>query len=224
MPLAGTTKDGDVPLADLTSQAAVRQALDEFDALGREGFLEKYGFGRAREYFVLRSNRLYDSKAIAGAAYGYQFPIHGPLSAGDFSGGEATVQRKLEELGFEIVRLERAPSPSDGTLGASAGALEKAFHARLIGAYNSAKAIGYNATRFLGMVSEHGGLEAARILLHSSGVSDGYTAMWERGRLDLTVEAIVLEAEWATLFSDTERRTAIARLKEYGYTGNLPDL
>jgi hypothetical protein len=48
----------------------------------------------------------------------------------------------------------------------------------------------YNATRFLQMLYDHRGLETARLLLHASGVSQGYIALWERKRLDLTVEAI----------------------------------
>jgi hypothetical protein len=43
---------------------------------------------------------LYDSKAIAGAAHGYQHAA--PLAASDFSGGEATVANRLEQLGFEV--------------------------------------------------------------------------------------------------------------------------
>jgi hypothetical protein len=39
-------------LSELTSKEAVEAALDEFDALGRDGFLAKYGFGRSRRYFV----------------------------------------------------------------------------------------------------------------------------------------------------------------------------
>ena len=38
------------------------------------------------------------------------------------------------------------------------------------------------------MLHEHRGLETARILLHASSVSEGYVALWERKRLDLTVE------------------------------------
>jgi hypothetical protein len=48
---------------------------------------------------------LYDSKAIVGAAYGVQHPDQGPLTAGNFSGGEATVERKLLDLGFDVVRV-----------------------------------------------------------------------------------------------------------------------
>jgi hypothetical protein len=60
-----------MPLSDLTSSQVVKQALDEFDRIGRDAFLSKYGFGQAREYYLRRDNRLYDSKAIAGAAFGY---------------------------------------------------------------------------------------------------------------------------------------------------------
>jgi hypothetical protein len=46
--------------------------------------------------------RLYDSKAILGVAHGYEFPDQGPLRGAQFTGGQATVQPKLEELGFEV--------------------------------------------------------------------------------------------------------------------------
>jgi MrcB-like, N-terminal domain/AAA domain (dynein-related subfamily) len=92
-----------VPLGDLTSAQAVEGALDEFDELGRDAFLEKYGFGHARRYFVRRDGKYYDSKAIAGAAYGFQYPQDGPLANTEFSGGEHGAKAKLEELGFDVV-------------------------------------------------------------------------------------------------------------------------
>lgn len=55
---------------------------------------------------------------------------------------------------------------------------------------------GYKASRFLSMVTDQGGYETARTLLHASAVSEGYTALWERKRLDLTVEAMILNPEW----------------------------
>ncbi|QRK06037.1 hypothetical protein JQX13_38820 [Archangium violaceum] len=96
-------------LQDLTSPDAVEAAIAEFDGLGRESFLEKYGFGRARSFFLVSDGKRYDSKAIAGVAFGYQFPERGPLSSSDFSGGEATVRAKLEELGF-TVKDDTAPA------------------------------------------------------------------------------------------------------------------
>src|SRR3954447_9192735 len=93
-----------MPLFDLTSRAAVEAALDEFDSRGREGFLSKYGFGKARRYFIRRDGKYYDSKAIAGATVvGYQDAAQGPLRSDEFSGGEHGAKAKLEELGFEVV-------------------------------------------------------------------------------------------------------------------------
>lgn len=84
--------------------------------------------------------------------------------------------------------------------------------------YKRAKAeAGYTATRFLQMLTTSSGLEVARTLLHSSGVSEGYTALYQRGRLDLTVEALVLEPKWQPLFTPEELMIAQERLREFRY-------
>jgi hypothetical protein len=57
-------------LTDLTPEA-VRQAIAEFDRLGRDSFLNTYGFGRARGYFLVHNGQAYHSKAIAGVAHQY---------------------------------------------------------------------------------------------------------------------------------------------------------
>ena len=96
--------------------------------------------------------------------------------------------------------------------------LEKAFHAAMLDIYKNAKRdIHYNATRFLSMVSAEGGLASAQALIHADKVSDGYTKLWEHQRLDLSVEALILEERWTTLFTPEERAIAASRLKEYGY-------
>jgi hypothetical protein len=91
-----------MPLSDVTDPAAINAAMDEFDQLGRDVFLRKYGFGRSRAYFLHRDGKDYDSKAIVGAAHGYQHPQEGPLHSEDFSGGENTVRALLERLGFSV--------------------------------------------------------------------------------------------------------------------------
>ncbi len=68
------------------------------------------------------------------------------------------------------------------------------------------------------MVGENGDFEAARILINSNSVSEGYTILWEKGRLDLTVEALVLEnSKYHLLFSDEEINKCRQRLTEYTY-------
>jgi 5-methylcytosine-specific restriction protein A len=99
-----------MPLSDLTA-SAVNMAISEFDKLGRLAFLKKYGFGPARGYFLEKNGTQYDSKAVAGAAHGY-LPDQKPLSANEFSGGAATVQRVLQELGFNVLS-PRLPSPGE---------------------------------------------------------------------------------------------------------------
>jgi hypothetical protein len=76
---------------------------------------------------------------------------------------------------------------------------------------------GYRASIFLNMVIERGGYQAARALIRSSKPSDGYTALWQRGRLDLTVEALVLRPQWHDIFTDDDRKVAHARLTEYEF-------
>jgi hypothetical protein len=62
-----------------------------------------------------------------------------------------------------------------------------------------------------------------RYLLHAATVSDGYAALWERGYLELTVEAMILQPKRAELFTDEERQIAVTRLRSHGFTGPLPD-
>lgn len=101
-----------MPSLNLTKPQAVLQAVTEFNELGRDAFLAKYGFGKAREYFLLiNGQQYYDSKAIAGVAHGYEHPKSGPLHPSVFSGGEQTVRRALQSLGFTVVK--GVPPPRD---------------------------------------------------------------------------------------------------------------
>jgi len=80
----------------------------------------------------------------------------------------------------------------------------------------------YRPTRFLHMLDERGGLQTAQLLLHSSTVSEGYAALWERGRLDLTVEALIHDnPKWHSLFTADELAICVKRLTEYGYLKSL---
>lgn len=91
-------------LSSLTDRNAVEAALDEFDRLGRFTFLEKYGFGEAKEYFLLTETGSYDSKAIFAVAYERQHGVR--LSNDDFSGGKQGAAKWLSELGYTIAGLD----------------------------------------------------------------------------------------------------------------------
>jgi hypothetical protein len=110
-------------------------------------------------------------------------------------------------------REEGAGAGADGL-----GALERLFHKAMVRVYERAKSeAGYNATRFIQMVAEQGGVAAARVLIGSKAPSDGFVALWQARRLDLTVEALVLEPNWFDLFTAAEREAARQRLTDYGY-------
>jgi 5-methylcytosine-specific restriction enzyme A len=90
MSLEGLTREG------------VLAALRECDELGREAFLKRYGYRKARDYPLVYEGEEYDSKAIAGVAYGFDHPSEGPLRWDQFSGGAVTVAPVLRALGFEV--------------------------------------------------------------------------------------------------------------------------
>jgi hypothetical protein len=85
-------------------------------------------------------------------------------------------------------------------------------------AYNCARIEArYNAPRFLEMLHERYGHGTALHLIHSPDPSIGFTHLWERKRLDLTVEALVLRPEWQILFKAADLEAARARLQQYHY-------
>jgi len=97
--------------------------------------------------------------------------------------------------------------------------LELAFHDRMRKIYNQAKnECGYTATRFLQMVNADGGLNAARKLLNTDEYSQGLTRLWEEKRLDISLEATVLQNPWSVLFTDQELDNARRKLEALGWT------
>ncbi len=98
--------------------------------------------------------------------------------------------------------------------------LEQDFHRQMLGIYRSAASeLGYRATRFLEIVNNRGGLQAAKELLHRSSHPEGLTTLWEYRRLDLSMEALVLRTPWLQLFTKEELSVACRRLRELEYNG-----
>lgn len=93
------------------------------------------------------------------------------------------------------------------------------FDEEMLGIYQRALSEArYKATRFLTMLHDHRGLETAKLLIHSQGVSEGYTALWVRQRLDLTVEAVIYDnSKWHPLFTAEELEICRKRLENYQY-------
>lgn len=96
--------------------------------------------------------------------------------------------------------------------------LELKFHSAMVrGSKRLKKEIGYNPTRFMQMVAEHGGGETAKRLLTSSEPSEGFMKLAMAQRLHLTAEFHVLLPEYEPLFTDFERDEARARLQVHNF-------
>jgi predicted Zn-dependent peptidase len=96
----------------------------------------------------------------------------------------------------------------------------KAFDAAMLQIYHRAKSeAGYTASIFFKMLSERRGIATAKYLINAPTPSDGYTRLYELGRLDLTVEAVVVEnKKWHALFTAEELQRARDRLTQYRYS------
>ena len=96
--------------------------------------------------------------------------------------------------------------------------IENEFHQAMLYIYKKAKEeCHYNATYFLQMVEERGGLQAAKRLLINGAPQDGFIKLWELGRLDLSMESVVLSKRFRSLFTEVELKVAKERLEEYRY-------
>ncbi len=97
--------------------------------------------------------------------------------------------------------------------------LEIDFHKEMINIYKTAeRELSYRATRFIQLVSEKGGLLAAKQLISKENGTEGFMILLENKRLDLSVEALVLRNEYQPLFSIEELNMCYERLKKYEYT------
>jgi len=89
--------------------------------------------------------------------------------------------------------------------------LERDLGAALRDIYAKCDALGYRPTAMLEMAGRLGALATVRRLI-TQPPSEGFGRLATMGRLDLTIEALVLEDRWDGVFSDEERRTARRRL------------
>ncbi|MGW5715864.1 YDG/SRA domain-containing protein [Amycolatopsis sp. NPDC003865] len=84
-------------LADV-EQEHVLKAIEEFDNLGRDAFLNRYGNDEATRYAVVYQGKEYDSEALAGSAHG--FAVGRAFRPSDLPSGSGAIAEYLAELGF----------------------------------------------------------------------------------------------------------------------------
>jgi 5-methylcytosine-specific restriction protein A len=84
-------------------------------------------------------------------------------------------------------------------------------------ALEAQKALNYRPSYFLQMLGSVGGYQTVVALISQPNPSDGFAKLWEAGRLDLSVEALVLESRWRHHFDEQLVNAAFKRLSAVGY-------
>jgi 5-methylcytosine-specific restriction protein A len=197
-------------LPDTITKSDIVRAFHELDA-GRS-----HNFADSTEYDVLFEGRRYPPKAVVGVAA--ELITGQRYVPRDFSGGlDSKCFRILDGAGFEVVEKEALPATSKSlrpTLQFDSPQ-EEAFHEEMISLYartGAATGGAYWPHRFMQSVKKHGGLVRAKKLLSANAKSDGFERLAEVNRADLSVEALVLEPRFSSLFTKEELAIAEKRL------------
>ena len=89
--------------------------------------------------------------------------------------------------------------------------VERQFEDQVMAVYeNGQRVLGYNATRVLQKIRADGGLAAAKSWLRpkkKDKPTKGFLMLVDFGRLELSLEALVLNDPWNTLFNEDELAT-----------------
>ena len=91
--------------------------------------------------------------------------------------------------------------------------MEQKFIAAWIANYEKAQAIGVR----MRPVDPASAMKTAHHTMSGNRISDGFNILAAKGRLDLSLEALVIDKRFTTLFSDEEANNALMRLLEAGY-------
>ena len=96
--------------------------------------------------------------------------------------------------------------------------LEQEYEEFCLEDLDECKRLGYNPGYFLRMLEQYGAVEATRRLINSNKWPEGFTRLFEMGRLDLTLEAGIYDnPKFRTLFDEKTLAACEARLLEVDY-------
>lgn len=94
--------------------------------------------------------------------------------------------------------------------------LETQFHHAMISVADYAYEHKFGI-RFRQMIEAHGAVDTARRLLATREIQTGLMRLWEIESLNISMEALVVQERFRTLFTETEIAEARRRLGELGY-------
>lgn len=102
------------------------------------------------------------------------------------------------------------------------GTLEERFALAWGRLWDEMEALAVPTARIRQQVQNLGATTAAHRCLRSRRTSDGFGLLAQKGRLDLSLEALILKPAWGSLFSDEEANEALTRLLEAGWSFREP--
>ena len=96
--------------------------------------------------------------------------------------------------------------------------LKNKFNLEVLQSIEESKKIGYVPTRFIQMLQQSGN-NAHEVVqqLVLKETTTGLEKLWEKGRLDLSMEAIMIKSEYTELFSEEVLNICRKKLRKYGY-------
>ena len=99
--------------------------------------------------------------------------------------------------------------------------LEQQFEKELIQQCDSAQEAcpAYRPVRLKQNIQRFGALKAVKELLRRGQPSDGFAVLADAGRLDLSIEAVIIKSRYGELFSDEEVNYCFELLCDQGYFG-----
>ncbi|HEX9595751.1 MAG TPA: hypothetical protein VF982_02635 [Anaerolineales bacterium] len=95
--------------------------------------------------------------------------------------------------------------------------LTERFHTAMLDLADKAAGIDSLAEIFKKRIQNDGGVETAKRLVRDRGPQPGLIQLWEAERLDISVEALMLNTKYQSLFSEEELAEARRRLESLGY-------
>ena len=94
--------------SSVVTRQHVLAAIHEYDEVGQDEFLGRYGSDPSPEYVLRHANHSYDSKAILGAATRNAAGAAAPSA--EFSGSRGSAASVLRDLDFEVLSPQKAES------------------------------------------------------------------------------------------------------------------
>lgn len=101
-------------------------------------------------------------------------------------------------------------------IGGEMSELEQAFEGRIRAAVFECHSLGYHPSDFEGMLANATAVQVAEKLVMGGDIQSGFKRIARMGRIDLSVESIMLEPQFAHLFRPAVIEAARWRLGQAG--------